>query len=585
MPTISDEILSKALAFAQANGFDLGLSPEGSEAPDERPIFPAVNLNRAVSEIAHETGLNLKSSGLYLYNERLVLITPEGKDEEMDDVLFRSWIDSFQLNYSKRRKKSDDDEGPGEPIKATMKADTAKVLLKSHEFRCHIPKIRRILPVRLPVRAKGQGDSGIRVLPFGYDPETQIYTCDTGIRYDLDWEKERGVQYLRDLVKEFPYGDSGRSIAVQISAMLTTYCQLLFGELDRWPMIYYNANQPGSGKSRLAELCIYAIYGAAEPLNYSDNDEFVKKLDTWARNGLAYTFLDDVSGLVKNNDLNRWLTSPTWAGRVMHHQTMFSVVNQTLTLLTGNQATLSDDLGRRMLMVDLWSSELPSDRQGRLSRVIDAEWLATPTNRQDILSALFSLVRNWDECAEGDYEKLIPSFEAWSRLIPSVVTLAGFECPLQPPNVEDAGQKQAVEFQRLIEAAVEVFKPTLGKPVDQPLAEWCMLARWKGLFHSMISDADTMAELMDASHNGKLWKMVDDPKSNITRAPVGEERRAQSHRYMDKSMSTKFSGMLHRFYRGQIRVVDGKRYKFADRKARYSTFVLEMLPDEAAAGA
>ena len=118
MPEIPDEILARLTAFAAANGFDLGLSPAGSELPDEKPIFPAVSLNRAVSEIAHETGLNLKKSGLYLLQDRLVTINADGREEEMDDTRFRTWIDQFQLNYYKRKKKSEEDEGPTIPIKA-----------------------------------------------------------------------------------------------------------------------------------------------------------------------------------------------------------------------------------------------------------------------------------------------------------------------------------------------------------------------------------------------------------------------------------------------------------------------------------
>jgi hypothetical protein len=587
---LTDEILSKLVAIAHANGIDLGVAPDGTDIGDLKPVIPAVNLNRAVSEIAHETGLNLKASGLYVYSNRLVTVEADGSALDMDAERFRTWIDSFQLNFTKRRKKSDDDDSPGIPIKATMKADVAKVLLRSDDFLNHLPVIKRILPVRLPVWEKQEdGSRKVRLLENGYDQETQIYTRNTGVEYLELWSLDAAVKYLRDLLKDFPYGDTGRSLAVQVSAMMTTYCQLLFAERDRWPMIFFNANQPGSGKSRLAEMTIYPIWGTADPLTYSDNDEFVKKLDTWSQNGLAYTFLDDVSGLVKNNDLNRWLTSPTWSGRIMHRQVQFSVLNQTLTLLTGNQATLSEDLTRRMLMVDLWSSQLPGDRQGGFAHVIDAEWLAQTANRADILSALFALVKNWAENHDAKiYEKLIPSFEGWSRIIPSIVTLAGFDCPLAAPNVQDAGGKQEVEFRRLLEAAARDYSPELGKPVDILLTDWCRLARHIGVFHAVISDTPTMREIMDAAP--KYYK----PVVNAIGMPQelnDDERNLQASRFMDKSQSTKFGNILNKFYRGQVRKIDGRTYKFADREARHSTFSLELLgidppapPPEAGSG-
>ena len=581
---MTDEILAKLVAIARANDIDLGLAPDGSDIGDLKPVIPAVNLNRAVSEIAHETGLNLKNSGLYVYGTHLVTVAIDGKEEEMDDLRFRTWIDQFQLNYYKRRKKSEDDDSPGVPVKATLKADVAKVLLRSDEFVCHLPVIKRILPVRLPVWENAEdGTLKVRLLPYGYDAITKIYTQNTGVSYQEDWTLATAVQYLRDLLKDFPFGDEGRSLSVQISAMLTMFCHLLLGERDRSPLIYFNANQPGSGKSRLAEMSIYPIYGTADPLTYADNDEFTKKLDTWAQAGELYAFLDDVSGLVKNNDLNRWITSPTWSGRVMHSQKTFSVYNQKLTLLTGNQATLSEDLTRRSLMVDLWSSELASDRQSRLSKVIDAEWLAQSSNRGDMLSALHALVIHWvSEHAAKPYGTIMPSFEGWSRVIPAIATCAGFACPLEKPNVQDAGGKQQVEFLRLIEAAVSDYTPPegfkIGQPIDILLTDWCRLARWVGVFHSIVSDTVTMREVMDS--NPKLYKPVHD-ENGVPREITDDDKNHQASRHMDKAMSTKFGGLLNKFYRGQIRTIGGRRYQFADREAKYSTFALVLLAEDA----
>lgn len=574
MPNVTDEIFSKFLSLAKTSGIDLGISPEGSAAPDEKPVIPAVNLNRSVSELAHETGLNLKDSGLYVFANRLVTVSEEGLPEDMDDLRFRSWVDQFQFNYYKRR--PTDGADPGAPIKATLKADVAKCLLRSDEFLCHVPIIKRILPVRLPAWKTGaDGEKKIELLPYGYDQETQCFTRNTGIDYH-DFPLVRAIDFLSGTVRDFPFGDDGRSLSVQISAMLTVFCQLLFAPRDRLPMIYFNANQPGSGKSRLAEMCIYPIYGSADALTYSDNDEFVKKLDSWAQTGIAYTFLDDVSGLVRNNDLNRWITSPTWAGRLMHRQSMFSCANQSLTLLTGNQATLSEDLTRRCLMVDLWSSELPDERQTKFSHVIDAEWLAASPNRANILSALWGLVKNWAANDFPQYHQSHPGFENWSRLIPAITTLAGYSCPLQKPNVQDAGGKQEVEFTRLLEIAVRDYNPQIGAPCHILLTDWCRLARCAGVFHSVVSDIATMREVLDA--NPKLYKPVkdDDGTERQLREP---DKDLQAQRYMDKSQSTKFGNLLNKYYRGQIRTINGRRYKFADREARHSTFTLELIKD------
>lgn len=585
---ITEEILRQLLPIAAAQGIDLGLAAEGSEAGDLKPSIPAVSLQRSTSEIAHETGLNLKASGLYLYGQTLITVSDDGSPEPMDVDRFRTWIDQYQVNYYKRRK-NDNEEGQGAPIKATMKKDVANVLLRSDEFLRHLPEIRRILPVRLPIWTLDPEDGSrtTRLLPYGYDPASKIYTVNTGINFATDWTLDQAVSYLRKILGEFPYGDDGRSLAVQIASMLTIYCQFLFAERDRWPLIYYNANIPGSGKSILAQLAIYFVYGTAEPLTYADNDEFTKKLDTWAQSPVAYAFLDDVSGLVKNNDLNRWITSPVWSFRYMHSQRTGSVLNQKLTLLTGNQATLSEDLTRRSLMVDLWSSELAVDRQKRITQVIDAEWLATTESRTNILAALYALTSHWINSGAKPYSTLIPSFEGWSRIIPAIVTAAGFSCPLQKPNVQDAGGKQEVEFLRLIEAAVRDYDPPGGweinKPRDILLSDWCRLARSIGVFHSIVADAATMREVLDSKPS--LYKKIYDNQGHESFL-TERDKEDQAHTYMDKSQQTKFGIMLNKYYRGQIRDINGRKFQFASREARHSTFPLTYLgPTETASAA
>lgn len=573
MAEVPDEILAKIRGFAKAQGVDIGLAPEGSDAEDLPEVVPAVSLNRSTSEIAHETGMNLRDSGLYRYGHRLVTVSEEGEIEDMDVDLFRSWIDRFQLNYYKRAK-GEVDDGPGAPIRATLKKDVAAVLLRSREFTEHLPELEAVLPVALPA---WDNEGNFSRLQAGYDPHSRTFTART-VDYETDWTRRKAVTYLRDLLGEFPFGDEGRSMSVQVSAMLTVFCQLLLPVRGRWPMIYYNANMEGSGKSRLAEIVIYPVYGDADTVTYAESEEFRKELDTWALQRRAYTFIDDVSGLVRSNILNKWLTMPNWSGRIMHSQRQFSVLQRSVTLLTGNQAILSGDLGRRSLVVDLWAAEIAADRQGGLSRVIDQEWLADAENRADMLAALYALVRDWaHENGGQEHDKAIPSFEAWSRLVPAIVAAAGFECPLQPADLTDAGAKQSVEFARLIQFAVKKMSKHHEKAFALRLTEWCAFAREAGLFYSIVGDYEGSRDAMDS--NERLYRQPKDDLG-VAMGLAEDDRVHQAYRFMDRATSTKFANMLHKHYRGRVVQVDGVRWQFADREARHSTFALTMLEGE-----
>lgn len=593
MADIPDEILKKLLGLAKAEGIDLGLPPEGSEAAELRPTIPPVDFSRCLSEVAHETGQNLKGSGLYRYGGRLVTVDDEGTAVDMDTDSFRTWVDQFQLNYYKTRKKELAGGGEKiEPVRATIKKDHASVVLNSEAFQEQLPELERILPVRLPVLE--EDGVSVRLLPYGYDPELKTLTVDTGIEIDEDWDCETGRVYLENLLEEFPFGDTARSMAVQVAAMLSTFCHLMLPKMGRMPMIYYNANIPGSGKSRLAEMPVYPIFGTADAVDFGQGkgDEFRKELDSWALKGMPYCFIDDVGGLIKSNLLNKWLTFPTWSGRVMHSKKLFSIYNRLITLLTGNQATLSPDLARRALIIDLWSAELATDRAAKLTRVIDQEWLAAPENRSHMLSALWALVRNWADQGAIRYHRTVPSFEAWSRIVPAVVKAAGFACPLEAPDLTDAGGKQEVEFQRMVKAAAaqyrlgEPFIGPDGKPEDRrreecalTLKEWCSICRRTGLFHSTVSDVETTRAFLDEKPG--LYKRREN-ELGVPRAATEAEMQQEASEYMDRPTATKFAQMLHKHYRGRIVKLDnGLRVQFADRESRYSTFALKVV--EAAA--
>jgi hypothetical protein len=570
----TDEIVVALEGVSNQVGVDMGVAPEGSEAVDLRPTFPAVSFARPVSVAAHETGMNLRNSGLFRFGRRVGTVADDGNFEDMEVDRFRTWIDRHQICYVKKAKRSEDDDKPARPVQVTLKADVAKVLLASEELLGVLPKLRKIVPVRLPVFDRKDDRRGVRLLPYGYDHETGVYCVDTGIEIAEDWTLEQAVEYLRGLLKDFPFGDPERSISVQLCAMMTCFCQLLFDPMDQFPLIFFNANIPGSGKSRLAELCCYPVYGDADDVTYSESEDFTKALNAWSENSKAYTFIDNLTGFVKNNKLDKWVTLPTWTHRIMHTSKMATSPNQTLTLITGNQATLSDDLGQRSLVVDLWSSEPAADRARRIKDTLDHKWLASGVNRSRMLSAYWALLRHWNMEEEPAFPKVFPRFEAWSRTVPGIVTLAGFADPLAPANLNDAGQKTEVEFVRLLEAAIREWEPAEGKPAVLALPEWCAMARGAGLFHSILGDIPTMRSEMDR----KPSLYVQPTDANGMPCELREPHKdAQAAKFMDRGQATKFGNLLHKTFRGQIRTVNGRRYKFADRQARHSTFALELI--------
>lgn len=105
-----------------------------------------------------------------------------------------------------------------------------------------------------------------------------------------------------------------------MAAMFSVFASLLFP--GKAPMFLWNANMPGSGKSRLGKLAFWNVYGeaAASMSDIEQRDKFREELNTKAQSYAPYVFFDDVDlggRTFRSSDLNRWLTNDTWSCRIL----------------------------------------------------------------------------------------------------------------------------------------------------------------------------------------------------------------------------------------------------------------------------
>lgn len=298
------------------------------------------------------------------------------------------------------------------PLYGELQLLQASSILESDDLRDRLPVVEHIHKVKLPVFRKAL-DAGINLLTGepddrrksfrkmellkqGYDKESKTFTLRGSLDYDEDWDEERSRLHLVKILQYFPWAEN-RSMAVQFSAMLTLFAARLFG--GRSPMFMWNANLPGSGKSRLAQLCVHAVHGSAARagFSYEDKNEVRKELDACAQAFGPYVFFDDLQrGKVRNEHLHRWLTAPDWSCRVMGTKELFHGPLYAATLMTGNELKLNDDLERRTLVIDLFSRTtarervLPDD-----VLMLDEDFFADDAARSQVLSAL------WGWCSGG----------------------------------------------------------------------------------------------------------------------------------------------------------------------------------------
>jgi len=459
---------------------------------DPRPKVQLPGDNRLLSDFAREVGQHLATVELFRRDRYAVLINHRRDGLElMTPDLFRTWVEHHVVGFKVR--------GVGEntiEFDRTMTQEDAGGLLRSPQFLEQLRPIERLNTVRLPVtRTNGE----VELLAEGYDGAAKVFTAGAlTYREDMDLTDARAV--LDDLLGEFVFGDTGRSMAVAISAMLTLYAYGLLPPKSIRPVFFAVANDNGAGKTTILKCAAIPVCGHAriksEP---KDDDEVRKSLLTAVMEARPYVFFDNVKGHLSSPSLEAFATATAWEDRILGKSKTFSGENCSTVLISGNSLTVSPDMARRGLFVELFQEhERPADRQYK-RELADNTLLEI---RGNILAALWALVREWHAAGQPKPSRSSASFPAWARIIGGIVEHAGYECPLQPATLETSGDRDAMDMHNLICAATGSLY-TFGELVE--------LGRTQGLFESVFAASSENSELEPKQRSilGKLFRRYD----------------------------------------------------------------------------
>jgi hypothetical protein len=303
------------------------------------------------------------------------------------------------------------------------------------------------------------------LLPPGFDHESGILALEKGVVVRPDMPVTDAFAFLKRLLREFPFDDrkpdgTSRSESVVISAMLTVYGIHLLDPLDCPPFFMMVANEPGAGKSLLGRVAICPAHGPPR-VRFKDqnNEELRKDLASAAIDNDPYYFLDDLEGRLHSEALNAFGTSSTVGGRTLGRLGGgFSAQKQCVVVITGNNLKPSVPIERRSLRAGLVEVFFDADER-KIEHPINEKWLCDLRNRGDILSALWALVRDYDEKGRPRQGgRMVKSYEDWCAVIPPIVMHAGFGDPCERQPLEaQSGATERADLQELIEAMYEAL--------------------------------------------------------------------------------------------------------------------------------
>ncbi|MFZ4776973.1 MAG: hypothetical protein ACOYM3_16510 [Terrimicrobiaceae bacterium] len=403
------------------------------------PTLQLPGAGNPIGEFAAELGGIIKDENIFERGGLPFTLSMDGRKlEPVSPAWLRTWIEQHVQLYKPKIGAQGITNLP-----STMTDDTARALCKSPQFLRRLQHVERINPCPMPwLRENGKID----LLPVGMDTASATFTVDPGFEIEtMPLDIARSV--LNHFLEEFAWpADKGRSMAVQIGAMLTVFASGIMPAGSIRPIFIFLANAEGPGKTLLAQLCCSPYPDNALEPAPSEKAEWAKRFLAAVIDGSRVLFFDNVKSHLNEGALEAYVTASHYTGRILGISKSFTGEAGATVLITGNQLTVSPDLRRRSLFVELFLRELRAEDR-TFKRPLDPGIISS--NRHNILPALWTLVHEWNKAGRPQASTVNANFPQWSKTIGGIVEFAGYGCPLATPDIGGMGDTDTADFATL----------------------------------------------------------------------------------------------------------------------------------------
>ncbi len=302
-----------------------------------------------------------------------------------------------------------DESGEFKPLPSSY----GNTWLNNHVQRRSLPTIN--LFTRNPVYTEDW-----RLVAPGYDKLSGIYYAGQVVEPRCD------TTHIDNLLRDFCFkspGDRTNYIAMLITMLL------LPRFIGSKPAVLFNGNQPGLGKTILAQIIATLRDGQpAETASYNPNDEeFEKRLGAIVRRGVTTIIIDNAKGRAKNPRiesacLERSITDPILSFRLLGSSLSIRAENSHIFCITANTSDVSRDLITRSTVINLYHE---GDPEHRVFSIADPESYAEKY-RLELLGELVGMVEKW-KAAGSPMAKANSRFNkrGWAAIVGGILEANG----------------------------------------------------------------------------------------------------------------------------------------------------------------
>ncbi|MCZ2342032.1 MAG: hypothetical protein LC104_09590 [Bacteroidales bacterium] len=330
-----------------------------------------------------------------------------------------------------------------------------------------------------------------RLAPAGYDRESEIYSAGPAVA------SQNGTTHLDALFQDFCFrtpGDRSNYIGILLTALLMPHF------IGSKPAVLFHGNQPGLGKSVLAQIIAILRDGRpTETASYNPNDEeFEKRLAAIVRRGATTILIDNAksSGRAPRIDsavLERSITDPILSYRLLGQSQEIRAENSHIFCLTANTPELSRDLITRCVVVHLFHE---GDPARRTFTIPDPETDALE-HRAILLGELIGLIERWREAGSPRVEAHSRfNKKGWGPIIGGILAHNGY-----PDFLANAAEAAAE-----LDPGRRDFADLVATLADHPQGAWTAgeLAEWAGRLGLFAEDGKDRGPRARATRMGLL---------------------------------------------------------------------------------
>ncbi|MER8491711.1 hypothetical protein NKH53_26195 [Mesorhizobium australicum] len=199
---------------------------------------------------------------------------------------------------------------------------------------------------------------------------------------------------------------------------------------------------PGTGATYLVDVIHRVAHGrsaAAEAFPETE-DEVRKGTTAKLRAGVSMIFYDNVRRKFGGSAVAALLTAETWRDRILGETRIAEYPNLGVMVVTANNASISDELVRRLLPIRLDARMPEAALEDRTFRKPDLSgWVME--NRGELVWACLTLIQNWIAKGRHPARQGFKSYESFAKVMGGILDAAGIDGFMQNVDAFRASKK------------------------------------------------------------------------------------------------------------------------------------------------